>query len=508
MSRLLLSVWMIAGLLTGVATRCPGDDAPRVRADRDPLTFRDAGLYGGPVADSPWTFYILQIHAPANKDEVGRAERKAQRLKGLAAEGTKVIGRLGIGRLDPDPDVDEMEERVARLFRVIDPDLFYAVTLDEENVYWNGYAEVLTELYRRMKARWPDLPVYQWWSPNKVPNARAKTGWVALPADGWVINPYGVARQEFEKKVVMALETGKPVIHIAWACPDWPAFSGAESWSAGGREVLDDQLAICQAYDIPVAYFCMQKYIEKDGKRVQPIRGAWAATNPSVRRWYDELACLVMNFRYLSADSIGFRLPLSQRKLDWAHRGPPPVEIAISLDQQGRKRFRWRSRLEGVPKQPGEHPVPTPYENPYMNVVCLLDATSSQLHSEFGLASRKGHVVKVPLVFRVVPRQPLTDIAFTANVLCQPDTGGAATLSFSSDGKHWSSPVTGEPDRSGQCLTIRGPGDQVGTTPFWCRVVLAGQAQVDTGIAARLNWVEVSAAFEHSSPSLPSDGQD
>ena len=267
-----------------------------VKADRTPLTFRDCGLYcnygmwhgirpetedstnmlpaSRAVSDrSPWTFYVMQYHAPKER----RPDFDGASIREMAKNGKKVILRAGVGRMHKDPNVDELEQRLVTMFREVNPDWLYAITLDEEQIFWNGWGPALTELYHRCKKRWPELPVYQWWSPMQVPNVRAKSGWTAIPADGWMIDLYGRGREEFEKKVLMCLETRKPLVHIVWASPEWHDFCGAESWGKGGRKIFDDQLEICRAYNVPVAYFCTQKYVMKDAKRVAPIRWGWHA---------------------------------------------------------------------------------------------------------------------------------------------------------------------------------------------------------------------------------------
>ena len=181
-----------------------------VKADRTPLTFRDCGLYcnygmwhgirpetedstnmlpaSRAVSDrSPWTFYVMQYHAPKER----RPDFDGASIREMAKNGKKVILRAGVGRMHKDPNVDELEQRLVTMFREVNPDWLYAITLDEEQIFWNGWGPALTELYHRCKKRWPELPVYQWWSPMQVPNVRAKSGWTAIPADGWMIDLYG-----------------------------------------------------------------------------------------------------------------------------------------------------------------------------------------------------------------------------------------------------------------------------------------------------------------------------
>ena len=490
----------------------------KVRADRTPLTYRDCGLYcnysmthgvepetrglhsrvrnmlpahRAASAESPWTFYVMQYTASKER----RPEFEGSTIREMVKNGKKVILRAAIGRGQVNPDVDAIEQRLVNMLEEVDPDLLYAITLDEENIYWRGWDKALPELYHRCKKRWPDLPVYQWWTPMQVPDVRAESGWVALPADGWVIDLYGTPREAFEKKVLMCLETGKPLIHIAWASPDWPQYSGAESWDPGGREIFDDQREVCRAYNIPVGYFCTQKYVEVDGERIQKILWGWHAVDPEVRAWYRELEALVMNLRTLPDDQIGFRTP-DRRLFDWAHGSPRPVDLTYALDDQERKRFTWRSYGRNMPVDPGEHALETPYDNPHVRLTLVLDQAASGLDQALAVCSIKGHANRVPLVFRIDPKQPLEAVTVNAAVMANRPLGGSAHLAVSVDGANWSEPVHNDPSRKTSELTVASPIEGRTEASLWMRITLAGTAGKPTSLAAALKWIEVSAAFE------------
>ena len=509
-------MWTILGtVVIGLSLACCTATAEEtVKADRTPLTFRDSGLYCNynfwhvrkPAEDgvtnmlpperaatdkSPWTFYIMQYWAP----DKPREGYDGAAIRQMAKNGKKVILRAGIGRMEKNPDVDKMEQHLINMFKEVDPDLLYAITLDEEQIFWNGWNAALTELYHRCKKRWPDLPVYQWWSPMQHPDVRAKSGWIELPADGWVIDLYGQPRVAFEKKVVKSLETGKPLIHIVWASPDWPDHSGAKSWDEGGRKIFDDQLEICRGYNVPVAYFCTQKYEMKDGKRVAPIRWGWHAVKPEVRQWYRQLETMAMNLRNMPADQIGFRA-LDEAKFNWAHGSPQPVRLTYQIDDKGRKQFNWRSVLQGVSHEPGEHAAPTPYDNPYVKVTCVLDKSASALGTEFGIASTKGYPVRVPLIFKVEPKRPLSDLSVTAGLYTIKELGGHAKVSSSMDGKTWSDPLQDDPEQREQELTVSSPASGYSDEPLYVRVLLEAVAGSNTNTCSSLSWLEVSAAFE------------
>ena len=511
-ARAVLAAATVTLLLTGGLSAA---DDQRVRADRTPLTFRDSGLYCNynfwhghepaedgvtnmlPQAraagrDAPWTFYVMQYWAPTKP----RSGFDGTAIREMARNGKKVILRAGVGRTpEKNPDVDDMEQRLANLFEEVNPEWLYAITLDEEQVFWDGWAPALAELYHRCKKRWPDLPVYQWWSPMQTPDVRAERGWVALPADGWVIDLYGRPRDEFEKKVVKSLETGKPLIHIAWAAPDWTDWMGAKSWADGGRRVMDEQVEVCRAYNVPVAYFCTQKYVMQDGKRVAPIRWGWHAVKPEVRQWYRELEALALNARQTPSDQIGFR-SLDAAKFDWAHGSAQRATLRFELDDRHRKRFIWRSGLSTVSRAPGERALPPDYDNPYVTVTCILDSSATALQSEFAIAGTKGRPVRVPLVFRIEPKRPLADLAVTAGLYVQKALGGRAQLSWSADGQAWSEPLITDPNERDQQLTVRSPASGDSDAPLFVRVLLEALAGVETNRCATLSHLEIAAAFE------------
>lgn len=512
-----LRLWAVVLTLALLGSDALGQT--KTRADRTPLTFRDCGLYcnysmwhriepetegntnmlparRAASADSPWTFYIMQYNAPLKP----RPDWDAATIREMAKNGKKVIIRAGIGRFHKNPNVDEMEQRLVNMFEEVDPAWLYAITLGEEQIYWNGWTQALTELYHRCKKRWPDLPVYQWWTPMVAPDVRAKSGWVALPADGWVLDLYGLPRLAFEKKLIKFLETGKPVVHIAWASPKWSLYQaeGTTSenwWNKAGRKVFDQQIEVCRAYNVPVAYFCCQQAEHKDGKEIAPIRWGWHAVDPEVRAWYRELEAMVMNLRTLPDDQIGFRTP-DRRLFEWAHGSPRRVDLSYCLDDQGRKRFVWRSYLSKVPIKSGEYALETPYDNPHVRVTLMLDQAVSGLDKALAVRSIKGCQNRVPLVFRIDPRQPVEAMSVTANVTAVKALGGFANVSVSVDGTKWSEPIRNDSDEKTSRLTVASPIERKRDAPLWVRVTLEGLAGLPTNQAAVLNWLEVSASFE------------
>lgn len=216
-------------------------------AELAPLSSKDAGLYVGTAGDYmfgdvPFAFSIEQVSRQSDP------ARLADVVERLAANGKRPI--LDIFLYEKG---DEQARPAAEYLAWLEPllaklplDKVYAITLSEENIYWNGHQELLAELYRQVKARHPALAVYQWYSPGA---GAPGFGWPLLPADGWLIDEYCKPRDQFAKLVKQYTLLGKPLIHIAWAAPGWPEFS---TWD----QVFDDQLEICRRYGVPVSFFC------------------------------------------------------------------------------------------------------------------------------------------------------------------------------------------------------------------------------------------------------------
>lgn len=231
----------LLGVLLGAVALVQATAAPL-------LTARDAGLYVGVAGDYmfgkvPFTFSIDQV---SRKSDPAVLSKMIERLH---ANGKRSI--LDIFLYE---NGNEQAKPAAEYMAWLDPllsklplDKVYAITLSEENIYWNGHAEMLAELYGLVKAKYPKLPVYQWYSPGA--GAPGFGAWPLLPADGWLIDEYCRPRAEFEDLVRKYTILGKPLIHIAWAAPGWKEFN---TWD----KVWDDQLEVCRRYNVPISFFC------------------------------------------------------------------------------------------------------------------------------------------------------------------------------------------------------------------------------------------------------------
>lgn len=336
----------------------------------------------------------------------------------------------------------------------------------------------------------------------EAPGVRDKGGWVALPADGWIMNLYGIRKDVFEKKMLKFLETGVPVVHIAWASPKWmfhdkTGYTRNNWWEKVGRSVFDEQVRICREYNVPVAYFCCQisppgTY---EGWGGGPIRWGWYALDPVVRRWFLELEAIVSNFDYLPDEEIGFRVPTSG-KYAWVYAKPQTVQVQFKLDDKERKRISWRMHFPDINTTPGEHEMSLSCKTPYLRVSYRLDQSALDLQGSFAVTSDT-KTISVPIIFQLIPLKPVADWKLTADLWTQASLGGSASVAFSADGKTWSETINSDPKKLGQALSIDSSRTRAveGTLPLWLKVTLRGAAGVKTSGASRLNYLEVSGSF-------------
>ncbi len=95
------------------------------------------------------------------------------------------------------------------------------ISLDEENLWWNGRAEYLDILYRETKARLPDMEVWQWFNEHKTDRRTPRRERFKVATDGYILDPYSVPMSEYTERLRQYTRQGKPVMALLWAAPNW-----------------------------------------------------------------------------------------------------------------------------------------------------------------------------------------------------------------------------------------------------------------------------------------------
>lgn len=230
---------------------------------RAALTFRNVGLYGafndyGVSAESPFDFIVAPAEGPF---EGGDNRGWSERLKTARKNGKRVIVNLNpqvktkdgtytnislLGDKADDAALDAMVRVVDEFFAQVDIREIYAVSISEEQVFWNGQAGNLNRLYDKLKAKY-DIPVFQWFSPSSTGSPPGVV-YPNIKSDGWVADEYFLDHPDMEKVMRAYVIQQKPIIQTIYAGGDASSvpFVPRRFWH---------QVEVCRKYDIPTEFF-------------------------------------------------------------------------------------------------------------------------------------------------------------------------------------------------------------------------------------------------------------
>jgi hypothetical protein len=254
------------------------------------LTVNDVGEYGGVPWQQPGTAIVpgsredrvrdlnLAISSVNLTDDMSDDFLKgwAQTAEWGREQGKKFFPRVHFwdgedryqGPLRP---IDDYWKRLDHFLAAMDLGDFAGIVLAEENVDYAGRPEILAELYRRVKAKY-DVPVFQWWSPATA--TPSSGGW--LPADGWIVDPYQMPRDQFRRYVRKYLITGLPLIIMPEA-----ATSDNAVWTPAQWQANSDQLRVAVEFNVPVAFY----WVYGTGCHFGGNRGAPQTEIDRINRW-------------------------------------------------------------------------------------------------------------------------------------------------------------------------------------------------------------------------------
>jgi hypothetical protein len=251
------------GISTGRNYRIVETSLPQPVGAREPLRFRDSGLYAGfnPYfldPNTPFGFHVV----PAVAYEGGDNFAWNDSLRVARQAGKRIICDLipqirdtpqdpwyGVHNLDDSWTVDQiirLADVVDEFFDDVVKEDVYAITLGEEQIFWESREAQLNRLYEEIKGRHPDLPVYQWYSPSSLGSIPGQS-WPNLKADGWVADEYFLDQPQMERAMRGFRLLRKPVVQIIWA-GDAPTVPWVPTR-------FQEQHDVCGKYDIPAGYF-------------------------------------------------------------------------------------------------------------------------------------------------------------------------------------------------------------------------------------------------------------
>lgn len=198
-------------------------------------------------------------------------------LQFASDSGTKIILTLKSRKVAAsNPAMDTSAPSLENFTRILDriADLpLAAVTIGEENVFWDGRSEWLASLYETLHERYPERRFFQWYSPSRNLNIPGRK-WPALPADGWVFDQYHMHGQIYREYLNGMADIDLPKVSVVWASPLWrpgarkgePNF---EWWDQEGWKLFYNQVRLNIDHNLPTAFFLYE--LAESGRQPIPM---------------------------------------------------------------------------------------------------------------------------------------------------------------------------------------------------------------------------------------------
>ncbi|MBD3293278.1 MAG: hypothetical protein GF393_10160 [Armatimonadia bacterium] len=255
----------------------------------DSLDFSTIGMYGQ-------DFDVLDFTCLKYFPKPDNYDRYVERIEQAHERGQFVLICLyTYDRVTLEGPIEEYQQKTSELLAALPLELVDAVCLSEENIAWNNGLEIQNQLYDHVKSEYPDLTVYQWFTPYDTPHAGVR-------ADGWIIDPYRLNTQDFRKYLMKWLATGLPVINCVNASP-----------SVGHFQSSQDQVDVCREFNVPMFVYAV------DDEQGSPY--IWMDTDdPRLAQWRGWF----YRVREQCHETDTSRLPLSSAQYSYGI----PVEVA------------------------------------------------------------------------------------------------------------------------------------------------------------------------------------
>jgi hypothetical protein len=453
---------LVLGLWFAVAV---GGAAEALPGPREPLTFRDMGLYGGWneywLSDAcPFNYFIVQAvvdeQGQLSGHGMGARQSWNQWLQRARAQGKRIIADVEVvGWAKAENRLAFYQAGLDRFLQGVDASLLYAITLGEENIFWEGHLEILRDLYAYAKSKC-DVPVYQWYSPYA---GAPGFGWPHLPADGWLIDEYAHGGASFERFVRSYAVHQLPVVQIVWGSPLMDCFS----WKDRGDPAFDWQLAVCRKYGIPCSFFVWEGHGNVWGwspEALPPSRAVydraleWARRAramdlaPYEKLWDDGASLLPLPLVCSRDGSVAFTE-------DFRSGGG---QVAAGAAIAGFRDLRWDGGpLELRPRQPGP--------------------------------------ARAVLLYPLRCELPLRTAQVQVSGRCNERLDGRVEVAVSSDGRAWTPPQTLAGDGT-ISVDLAGQVPFVGGHEVHVRLVLAGRCDREGDVPVALHELRVTGTFE------------
>lgn len=221
----------------------------------------NAGTWNAEIAK---TFPLVMVQYQGWTDNV----EKIANIKKLAAEGQRVIvdfefleNKEQRRSTEPMPSFEATISEASHLLDQLAGVPLEGVSIDEENMQSRDRRERLADVYRVLKRAYPSRIFLQWVGIGRTITGVLRTDWRAIPADGWIIDPYLITGGDYETYVqVMKRVTGR-IYSVVWLAPGWQVGGARRQvadpswWDADQWRTFYNRLAVNQTYGVTSIFY-------------------------------------------------------------------------------------------------------------------------------------------------------------------------------------------------------------------------------------------------------------
>ena len=187
---------------------------------------RQTGIYAynpttwTPEVASAFPLVVVQYHGWAPDPAM------LTHVKDLASNGSRVLidfeflktasQRRGI---ESAPQADEIVTQAGAMIDGLAGVPIEGISIDEENKLDSSRIALLTDVYKRLKQKYPAQHFLQWVSAGSYRLPSLGSDLASIPADGWIVDAYNLTMPEYEKFLAQFRAVSGRVYSVIWAAP-------------------------------------------------------------------------------------------------------------------------------------------------------------------------------------------------------------------------------------------------------------------------------------------------
>jgi len=215
-----------------------------------------AGTWNGEVAK---TFPLVMVQYQ------GWAENatKIADIKKLASQGQRVVIDFEFLETkeqrrsnEPMPPLETIIAAASRMLDQLSGVPLEGITIDEENMLSRDRRQRLADVYRALKSAYPSRIFLQWVGIGRTINGVLRTDWHAIPADGWVIDPYLISERDYARYVQIMKGATNRIYSVVWLAPGWKVGGARRQvadpswWNTDQWRIFYNRMAVNQANEV------------------------------------------------------------------------------------------------------------------------------------------------------------------------------------------------------------------------------------------------------------------